>query len=123
MTEKIQQVFSKKIIQELLRGELGYNGIVVTDDLEMGAVNKYFTYQDLGFRAVEAGADLLLVCHTLESQQEVIQGIKRAVLEDKLSEERINEAVKRILSYKFSAIISTYVDLEHAEKTVGLENK
>lgn len=101
---------SQTIIQDLLREKLGYNGIVVTDDLEMGAVNKYFSYQDLGFRAVEAGADLLLVCHTLESQQEVIKGIKIAVLDNKLSEERINEAVKRILSYKFSAITSTYTE-------------
>src|SRR5690606_33086321 len=59
---------SPVIIQDLLRNKLGYKGIVVTDDLEMGAVNKYFTYEDLGYKAVESGADLLLVCHTFENQ-------------------------------------------------------
>lgn len=95
---------SVKIMKDLLREKLGYEGIVVTDDLEMGAVNKYYTYKELGYEAVNAGADLLLVCHTLESQREVINGIRDAVLENKLSEETIDEAVKRILNYKLSNI-------------------
>lgn len=92
---------SPVIIQDLLRDQLGYTGIVVTDDLEMGAVNKYFTYEDLGYRAVGAGADLLLVCHTYENQQQVYNGILKAVKSGKLSEERIDESVKRILMHKF----------------------
>ncbi|MDQ0229287.1 beta-N-acetylhexosaminidase [Metabacillus malikii] len=107
------------IIGDLLREKLGYKGIVVTDDLEMGAVNKYFTYKDLGSSAVAAGADLLLVCHTLESQKEVIAGIKEAVANRKLSEERIDEAVTRILMYKLSSITETESDIEKAKKTVG----
>ncbi len=92
---------SPVIIQELLREKLGYQGIVVTDDLEMGAVNQYYTYQDLGYNTVNAGADLLLVCHKLESQSQVIEGIRDAVETDQLTEERIDESVKRILTYKF----------------------
>lgn len=110
---------SRVIIQELLRNKLGFNGIVVTDDIEMGAVSKYFTYKDLGYRAVEAGADLLLVCHTLEYQVEVFEGIKEAVLSKQLSEKRIDEAVKRILSYKLSTINTTQSDVNHAENIVG----
>ena len=110
---------SPVIIQDLLREKLGYDGIVVTDDLEMGAVNKYFSYGDLGYSAVKAGADLLLVCHTLESQKEVINGITEAVKQKKLSEERIDEAVKRILAYKLSTITSTHVDEQHAGEVVG----
>ena len=78
------------IINDLLREQLGYTGLVVTDDLEMGAVNKYFTYEDLGYRAVEAGVDILLVCHTLENQQKVFNGILEAVETKKLSEDRID---------------------------------
>lgn len=110
---------SPVIIEELLRKKLGYKGIVVTDDLEMGAVNKYFTYEDLGYKAVESGADLLLVCHTLENQQKVFNGILEAVETKKLKEERIDEAVKRILMYKLSSIKNTYVDPAQAEKEVG----
>ncbi|MCM3452455.1 beta-N-acetylhexosaminidase [Heyndrickxia oleronia] len=97
------------IIQQLLRNKLGYKGIVVTDDLEMGAVSKYYSYKELGYSAVKAGADLLLVCHTFDSQKEVINGMIEAVKTNKLSEERINESVKRILTYKFS---STMMDAQ-----------
>ena len=110
---------SPVIIQDLLREKLGYEGIVVTDDLEMGAVNKYFTYGDLGYSAVKAGADLLLVCHTLESQKEVINGITEAVEQQKLSKDQIDEAVKRILTYKLSTITSTHVDEQKAGEVVG----
>lgn len=97
------------IIQQLLRNKLGYKGIVVTDDLEMGAVSKYYSYKELGYSAVKAGADLLLVCHTFDSQKEVISGMIEAVKTNKLSKDRINESVKRILTYKFS---STMMDAQ-----------
>ncbi|MDQ0243735.1 beta-N-acetylhexosaminidase [Bacillus fengqiuensis] len=107
------------IIQQLLRQKLGYKGIVVTDDLEMGAVNKYFTYEDLGYRAVESGADILLVCHTLENQKKVFNGILKAVQANKLSEETIDEAVKRILTYKLTSITSVHADQAKAQESVG----
>lgn len=95
---------SSIIIQDLLRKQLGFKGIVVTDDLEMGAVNKYYTYEDLGYRAIESGADLLLVCHTFENQKKVFDGILNAVETNKISEERIDESVKRILMHKFTSV-------------------
>lgn len=93
---------SPVIIQDLLRKKLGYTGLVVTDDLEMGAVSKYFTYQDLGYEAIKAGADVLLVCHTLENQDQVYKGVLNAVHSGKLSEDQINQAVERILKYKLT---------------------
>ncbi|WP_415383620.1 glycoside hydrolase family 3 N-terminal domain-containing protein [Priestia megaterium] len=107
------------IIQELLRKQLGYKGLVVTDDLEMGAVSKYFTYEELGVRAVEAGADVLLVCHTLDSQEKMYNGILQAVKEGKISEKRIDESVKRILTHKLTSDIQLHVDPETAKNTVG----
>ncbi|MEW4241117.1 glycoside hydrolase family 3 N-terminal domain-containing protein [Priestia megaterium] len=107
------------IIQELLRKQLGYKGLVVTDDLEMGAVSKYFTYEELGVRAVEAGADVLLVCHTLDSQEKMYNGILQAVKEGKISEKRIDESVKRILMHKLISDIQLHVDPETAKNTVG----
>jgi len=110
---------SPTIIQTLLREKLGYTGIVITDDLEMGAVNKYFTPREMGYKALKAGADILLVCHTLETQEELFNGVVEAVQNHKLSEARIDEAVKRVLTYKLSAIDSTYSDPELAERIVG----
>jgi len=110
---------SSIIIQDLLRKQLGYTGMVVTDDLEMGAVNKYYSYQDLGFEAVKAGADLLLVCHTLQNQVQVYNGILNAVESGKIPQSLIDEAVKRILRHKFSSIQNIYVDPSAAKQMVG----
>lgn len=113
---------SSAIIQQLLREKLGYEGIVVTDDLEMGAVSKYFTYREIGYRAIAAGADLLLVCHTFDHQKEVMDGIWDAVQTGKLSEERINESVRKILAYKlsqFPSIKNVYVDPAKAKQVGG----
>ncbi|WEZ07937.1 beta-N-acetylhexosaminidase [Priestia flexa] len=107
------------IINDLLREKLGYQGLVVTDDLEMGAVNKYFTYGDLGAKAVGAGVDLLLVCHTFENQEKVFRGIKNAVEAGQISEERLDEAVKRILSYKQQAMNREIANPQKAEQLVG----
>ena len=110
---------SSVIMQDLLRDRLGYTGIVVTDDLEMGAVNKYFTYEDLGCQAVASGADMLLVCHTEENQKKVFNGIKNGVNSGKISEERLDEAVQRILTHKYNNITSIKVSAEKAAEVVG----
>ncbi len=100
------------ILQELLRKQLGYKGLVVTDDREMDSVSKYFTYEELGMRAVEAGADVLLVCHTLDSQEKMYNGILQAVKEGKLSE-------KRVLKHKLTSDIKLHVDPETAKNLLG----
>jgi beta-N-acetylhexosaminidase len=58
--------FSRKIITDLLRRQLGFTGLVLTDDLEMGAIA---SFEDAVGGAIEAGADMLLVCHTPEKAQ------------------------------------------------------
>ncbi|MGG4013237.1 glycoside hydrolase family 3 N-terminal domain-containing protein [Bacillus smithii] len=110
---------SSIIIQKLLRNKLGYKGIVVTDDLEMGAVNKYYSYKDLGKDALNAGADLLLVCHEYEHQLEVYNGIIEAVHKGEVKPSRIDEAVKRILLFKLSTIGQPIVDANKADQIVG----
>lgn len=112
---------SKAIIQDLLRKKLGYKGIVVTDDLEMGAVNKYYSYKDMGKEAILAGADLLLVCHEYQHQLEVYNGLVEAVKKGEIPVERINDAAKRILDYKMNHMAHRTVDPGQAEQTVKKE--
>lgn len=112
---------SSIIMHDLLRERLGYTGIVVTDDLEMGAVNKYFTYEDLGCQAVASGADMLLVCHTEENQKKVFNGILNGVHSGKISEERIDEAVQRILTHKYRNITDIKANADEAAEIVGVK--
>ncbi|MCM3569000.1 beta-N-acetylhexosaminidase [Neobacillus mesonae] len=117
--EKMPASISKPIIQNLLRDQLGYKGIVVTDDLDMGAVSKYYSYDQLGYMAISAGADLLLVCHEYNHQVELYNGILKAVKDGKLSEDRINQSVKRILTYKLENVNDQPVSPSNADQVVG----
>ncbi|MGG4265672.1 beta-N-acetylhexosaminidase [Peribacillus simplex] len=109
---------SKVIIEDLLRGKLKYKGLVVTDDLEMGAVNKYFSYEEMGKQAILAGADLLLVCHEYSHELEVYNGLLEAVKTGEVPIDRINESVKRVLTYKLYNMKQTKADPDQAEKVV-----
>ena len=90
---------SKKIITDLLRNELNFQGVIITDDLDMGAVANY-SDDEIGVQAVNAGADILLVCHEYEQQKRVCDGVLNAVKRGEISEERIDDSVRRILKMK-----------------------
>ncbi|MGE7603101.1 beta-N-acetylhexosaminidase [Peribacillus sp. NPDC097675] len=109
---------SKVIIEDLLRKKLGYKGIVITDDMEMGAVKNYFSFEDMGKEAILAGVDIVLVCHEHPHQLEVYNGIIDAVKNGEIPMERIDESTKRVLTYKLNNIQQTTVDPEHATKVV-----
>ena len=87
---------SAKITTDILRKDLGYDGLIVTDGLNMGALINNYPEAEIYYRAVEAGADLLVLPlnPTL-----AMQSIKAHV-----SEERINQSVRRILKFKFEKL-------------------
>lgn len=91
---------SPAVMTGLLRNELGFSGVVITDDLEMGAIKNNTDLQSLGVKMILAGGDIALVCHNYESQQIVYNSILEAVKRGEISEERINESVRRILNMK-----------------------
>ncbi len=91
---------SKAIQTDLLRGELGYRGLIITDDTEMGALAKHYSFRELGVRAVTAGADVVMVCHEYEHETDVYLGLLDAVKDGTISEDRINESVRRIVKAK-----------------------
>ena len=62
---------SPQVINNFLRNELGFQGIVITDDMEMGALTSMYGFREMGVAAVQAGVDVLLVCHNYEHQQQV----------------------------------------------------
>lgn len=88
---------SKTIITDILRGQMGYDGIVVTDAMNMGAVTEQYTSAQAAVKALQAGADLVLMP---EDFQEAYQGVLDAVKDGTLTEQRINESVTRIVKVK-----------------------
>lgn len=100
LDEEYPASLSSKIMIDLLRNELGYKGIIITDDMEMGAVANHNDFRSIGVNAVKAGADIVLVCHEYEHQQEVYLGLLDAVNNGEISQERIDESIKRIIKVK-----------------------
>lgn len=81
---------------ELLRHELAFQGVICTDDIEMGAIKNNYEPAEIGVKAVLAGNDMILMCHTPEFQHEVMAGIVKAVRDGLIREERIDDSLARI---------------------------
>ncbi|MBS4534095.1 beta-N-acetylhexosaminidase [Clostridium sp. D2Q-14] len=91
---------SKEIINNLLRKELGFDGLVVTDDMTMGAITENYNIEDAAIKSVDAGSDIILVCHGYENQINVLKELRTAVKDGRISEERIDKSIYRILKLK-----------------------
>ena len=100
LDNKNPATLSPEIISKLLREELNFQGVIITDDLEMGAVKNYNSPEQIGLQAVKAGADILLVCHNYETQKKICDAVLNAVQSGEIPEDRINQSVRRILKMK-----------------------
>ncbi|MED1952847.1 glycoside hydrolase family 3 N-terminal domain-containing protein [Brevibacillus centrosporus] len=103
---------SPKVITGLIREQLAFDGVIFTDAMNMQAISDHFGPVDASLRAIEAGADILLMPVELDK---VIAGIVDAVKKGKISEERINQSVRRILSLKIKRGILIEEDPESIE--------
>ena len=100
------------IVNQLLRQELGFKHLVVTDDLEMGAIAKHFEIEDASVRAFEAGEDMLLICATPETIRRGYQALLAAARDGKLSKQRIQSSLKRIAATKALAQPPTPLEMD-----------
>lgn len=87
------------IVTELLRDELGFDGLIATDSLSMGAVSGFCTPSNVGVTVIEAGVDLILMPEDFTA---AYQGVLDAVANGTISEERIDESVERIVETKLA---------------------
>lgn len=105
----IPATLSSNVLTGLLREELGFEGLIITDCMEMDAIVNTFGTVEGAIMTIEAGADMVLISHTLEKQQQAIQSVIEAVQAGRISKERIDASVRRILQLK--------------EKRLGLERE
>src|SRR3990167_9460701 len=96
LTPQTIATFSRKIIHDTLRKELNFKGIISSDDLEMGAIKAVCPIGEAAVKAVQAGHDILLVCHDLNAQKEVFHHLMDAYKNDRLSINELEESVERI---------------------------
>ncbi len=112
---------SKAIITDILRKDLGFNGVVISDDMTMGAIVENYKIGDAAVKAIDAGSDIVLVAHGFENGLAVINSIKEALTNGTMSEERLNESVYRILNLKQKYNITD--DVNHSIDIEAINNK
>ncbi|MBN1894003.1 glycoside hydrolase family 3 C-terminal domain-containing protein [bacterium] len=92
---------SSKILVDLLRKEMGFQGVVVSDAIGMAAILKKWPLPQACAMAIKAGVDTILLKADDESRSQCLFGIKSAIERGELSEERLNDAVRRLLCMKY----------------------
>lgn len=89
---------SKIIVTDILRGELGYNGVVITDAMNMKAISEYYGSGEAAIMAFKAGCDMVLMPENFE---EAYNAVLEAIADGTISEQRINDSLKRVYRVKY----------------------
>lgn len=92
---------SYKMITEVLREDMGFNGVVITDALNMGALTENYTDAEIYEMSINAGVDILLMPN---GSTKTISLIKESISNGKITKERINQSLKRILTLKYKQL-------------------
>ena len=93
---------SKSILTDWLRNELGFTGVVVTDDIEVGATVSSMPIAEYAVRTVKAGSDMVIIRNDAKHIKEVRDALLQAVADGTISEDRLDASVRRIMLMKFS---------------------
>lgn len=93
---------SKPIITDWLQKELGFDGVVITDDIEVGAAVAGMSIEDYAVRTINAGSDMVIICKHPKHIKAVHDALTQAVADGTISEARLDESVRRIMLMKFS---------------------
>jgi len=95
--DDLPATLSSVILQDKLRGELGFDGVIVTDAMDMGAITKQFSNTEAAIKSIQAGVDVVLCSREFT---QVFDAVVKAVEKGEIKESRIDESVKRILKLK-----------------------
>lgn len=101
---KLPVSLSEIFIKQILRGELRYRGLVITDDLGMGAIAKNFATPDVPVLALHAGCDILLYCNDFDAPAIALESVSKAVRDHKITAKQIDESYNRVVSLKKDAL-------------------
>lgn len=105
-------LFSNTIVQKLLRDKLAYDGVIMSEDLLDERITDHVPVEEAAILALEVGVDLLVLSHDEGKQMSVIKAITEAVNTGRLSNERIDQSVTRIVQAKKEFILDKFVDFD-----------
>jgi len=111
---------SERIVGDLLRMRLEYDGVAVTDDLEMKAIEENHDLGDAAVAAINAGVDMLLVCRSADKQARILEALIEAARTDEIPGKRISNAMRRVQMLKSHFLSDAEPpDAEAARRIVG----
>jgi len=111
--DNVPASISSKIITELLKKDMNYQGLVITDALNMKALTNHFSEKEIIIKAINAGVDLLLMP---TDPKRTIKIIKQGILDHEITEEQINDSVNKILQFKKRNITNLKLNREYLGK-------
>ncbi len=116
--ERQPATLSKKILTGLLREEMGFQGVVISDGMEMKAVMDLYGIEEATLRAINAGCDMALICHSAEQESSTAEYLARALDDGRLTPETLADRVSRLTAWKrrIQPPAGTYADFRCEEK-------
>jgi beta-N-acetylhexosaminidase len=117
---KYPATLSPTIIKQLLRENMRYKNLIISDDLDMKALTKNYTREEIPVLAMQAGCDILLYCNEPSSPPIGLEQIKKAVRDKTISEAQVNESLKRVTALKKEFLTTSGpIPLAEASKLIG----
>lgn len=114
---------SEFFLKKVLRGDMKYRGLILTDDLDMKAMAKHYDKGEIPVRALEAGADMLLYCNEPDSPPVAIESVMEAIVQNRLDKEDIELIHKKILAVKKEKLMNFNMpSWKEAQNLIGSEN-
>lgn len=113
---------SEAIITDLLRKQLGYKGVIMTDDMTMKAITNHYGQSQAAVHSIKAGSDVVLIAHDPAKTSAAIDALKAAVASNEITEQRIDESVLRIIQlkrkYQLEDKSTKHVDIEQLNEKI-----
>lgn len=123
LDEEYPATLSQKILTHKLRYEMGYAGVIFSDDMQMKAITDKYSWEKAVFRAINAGVDILVIGNNLKYEKNIVEKtaniIKSLVHSGQITEQRINESYQRILQLKNNLVpveIQQITPINHKEE-------
>lgn len=98
--DRVPASLSHNVVTTLLRDELGFRGLAVSDDMEMGAIAQHCEFAEACVRAIEAGEDMILVCQTADRVREAFDALVKAATDNRITQNRRKRCLDRIAKVK-----------------------
>lgn len=113
--DTLPATLSRRVVTDILRNEYGYKNLIISDCMEMRALDDYCGTVNGCVGAIQAGIDMLLVCHTRATQQQASDALLEAAEKGTITEERLRDAVERILYFKQEYNVNEFLSSEYID--------